>query len=153
MKLFSLLLVTGILFSVSSAQKAELSEKEKDQVKNEIRQFMNEMDAAASTVDEQAYANMFIQTDELAVASQGKLFPSFDAVRDTIHAHMSMMQKQNIETTGEQIFVIDKEHAVITTSKATKATLKNGAEIEMPYALTILLVKRNDEWKIAHYHN
>lgn len=153
MKRFSLFLLATILFSVSSAKTVELSKKEKDLVKNEIQQFMKNMDAAASAANEEAYARMFLQTNELAVASQGKVINSFDAVRDTIHAHMSMMEKQSIKTTGENIFVIDKEHAVITTSKATKATMKNGAEFEMPYALTILLVKRNGEWKIAHYHN
>ncbi|WP_340115017.1 SgcJ/EcaC family oxidoreductase [Maribellus mangrovi] len=153
MKRFSLFLLTAMLFSVSSAKTVELSDKEKDLVKNEIRQFMKNMDAAVSAANEEAYTRMFLHTDELAVASQGKMLNSFDAVRDTIHAHMSMMEKQSIKTTGENIFVIDKEHAVITTSKATKVTLKNGAEIEKPYALTILLVKRNGDWKIAHYHN
>jgi hypothetical protein len=153
MKLFKSSLIIGIFLFASCSHHTQLSEKEKDQVKNEIQQFMKDMDAAVLSVNEKAYINMFIQTDELAVASQNNLFPSFDAVRDTIHAHLSVMQKQNIQTNDEKILVIDKDNAVITTSKKTEVSFKNGAEIEMPYVVTILLVKRNAEWKIAHYNN
>jgi len=153
MKLFKLLLVFGLFASYTCQAQSELNDQQKEAVKNEVRQFMKNLDAAASAANEQAYANMFVQTDELAVASQGKIFDSFETVRDTVHAHLSVMEKQIIKTIDEKIYVIDKEHAVITTSKDTKATLKNGAEFEMPYVLTMLLVKKNGQWKIVHYHN
>jgi hypothetical protein len=63
------------------------------------------------------------------------------------------MQKQSVQTVDEKIFVIDREHAVISTSKITNITSKSGAEFTMPYAWTLLLVKRNGDWKIAHAHN
>ncbi len=153
MKTLNLILIFGLILSFSCKKETGLSESAKNSVKDEICLFMKNFDAAASAANEQVYANMFIRTDELAVASQGKLYPSYNAVRDTIRAHMSAMQKQEIQNVDEKIFVIDQNHAVISTSKLTHITLKNGTEFTMPYALTMLLVKRNGEWKIAHYHN
>ncbi len=63
------------------------------------------------------------------------------------------MQKQSIQTFEEKIFVIDAEHAVVSTSKVSNLTFRNGAEFKIPYALTIFLVKRNGVWKIVQYHN
>jgi ketosteroid isomerase-like protein len=63
------------------------------------------------------------------------------------------MEKQKIETTGERIDVISDEAAVVSTSKTTTITFRNGYEMTMPYALTMLIRKVHGEWKIAHYHN
>lgn len=153
MKHFILFLLPGIFVIVSCQHQSSLNDQEKASIVEEIHQFMKDLDAAASSVNEEKYSNMFSHTDELAIASQGKLITSSDAIRDTIHAHMSLMQKQTIKTTGEKIFIIDAGHAVISTSKFTKITFINGVEIEMPYALTLFLLKRNGEWKIIHYHN
>ena len=75
------------------------------------------------------------------------------AVRDTINKHMGMLEKQSIKTIAEKIYVINKEAAVLSAAKVTTITLKNGAQMTMPYAWTLLLVKRDGEWKIAHVHN
>ncbi len=48
---------------------------------------------------------------------------------------------------------INKEAAVLSAAKVTTITFKNGAQITMPYAWTLLIVKRDGKWKIAHAHN
>jgi hypothetical protein len=63
------------------------------------------------------------------------------------------MEKQETKNVMDKIFVITKDAAVISTSKIVTLTFKSGGEVTMPYALTMLLVKREGEWKIAHYHN
>ena len=153
MKLFRSILLLSLFLILGCRENPALNEQQQNLVKDEIRQFMDEMDADVAIMNEADYANRFLNTDELAVATQGKLLTSYDAIRDTIHVHMSAMQKQEVQNIDEKIFIIDRNHAVISTSKLTHITLKNGAEFTMPYALTIFLVKRNGEWKIAHYHN
>jgi uncharacterized protein (TIGR02246 family) len=66
---------------------------------------------------------------------------------------MAFMKNQNIKSVADKIFVINKDAVVISTSKMTTITFKNDNQITMPYALTMLLVKRDGKWKIAHYHN
>ena len=57
------------------------------------------------------------------------------------------------KTIAEKIFIINSEAAVISISRIVTITFKNDSQINMPYALTMLLVKREGKWKIAHYHN
>ena len=153
MKPVTLLFISVLILATSCKKQRGLSDAEKESVKSEVRQFIKTVDSELETANTEAYKKNFLNTDELAVASQGQLITSYNTLCDTIDVHLSVMQKQSIQPVDERIFVIDREHAVISTSKITKITFKNGAEFTMPYAWTLLLIKRNGEWKIAHAHN
>jgi len=142
-----------IFIGLSCTQKSVLSEKDKKAVENEVHAFMTSIEAAAEKASPEEYFNHFLQTDELAVATLGQLVTNPAAVRDTVNKHLGMMEKQLIKTIAEKIYVINKEAAVLSAAKVTTITLKNGAQMTMPYAWTLLLVKRDGEWKIAHVHN
>jgi hypothetical protein len=64
-----------------------------------------------------------------------------------------MVEKQSIKTNVEKIFVINKEAVVLSAGKVTTITFKGGSQITMPYSWTLLIVKRDGKWKIAHIHN
>ena len=114
---------------------------------------MDSVEAVLESPQPDKYFNYFLQTDELAVATLGQLVTNHLAMRDTINKHMGVMEKQSIKTTAEKIYVINKEAAVLSAAKVTDITFKNGAQITMPYAWTLLIVKRDGKWKIAHAHN
>jgi uncharacterized protein (TIGR02246 family) len=142
-----------ILVSISCTQKTVLSEEDKKAVETEIVQFMDTLVAAMNSASADNFYKYFLQTDEFAVATQGQLIVSPSAILDTMKVHLAYMEKQDNKPVMDKIFVITKDAAVISTSKITTITFKSGDEITMPYALTMLLVKREGKWKIAHYHN
>jgi len=153
MKTLNLLIIVMIFISLSCTQKAVLSEEDKKAVVSEIHQFMDSVEAVMESPQPDKYFNYFLQTDELAVATLGQLVTNPLAMRDTINKHMGMMEKQSIKTTAEKIYVINNEAAVLSAAKVTDITFKNGAQITMPYAWTLLIVKRDGKWKIVHAHN
>jgi uncharacterized protein (TIGR02246 family) len=153
MKTSGMLIIVMIFISLSCTQKTVLSEKDKKAVETEIHQFMTSVEASLQTPSPDEYFNYFLQTDELAVATLGQLVTNPAAVRDTVNKHLGMMEKQSIKTNVEKIYVINKEAAVLSAAKVTTITFKNGAQITMPYAWTLLIVKRDGKWKIAHAHN
>ena len=153
MKTLNLLIIIMIFISLSCTQKTVLSEEDKKAVETEIHQFMASVEASLQTPSPDEYFNYFLQTDELAVATLGQLVTNPAAVRDTVNKHLGMIEKQSIKTNAERIYVINKEAAVLSAAKVTTITFKNGAQITMPYAWTLLIVKRDGKWKIAHAHN
>jgi len=153
MKTSGMLIIVMIFISLSCTQKTVLSENDKKAVETEIHQFMTSVEASLQTPSPDEYFNYFLQTDELAVATLGQLVTNPAAVRDTVNKHLGMMEKQSIKTNVEKIYVINKEAAVLSAAKVTTITFKNGAQITMPYAWTLLIVKRDGKWKIAHAHN
>jgi len=142
-----------MLLILSCTQKTILSEKDRKAVETEIHDFMSSVEAVANSSSTDKYFNYFLHTDELAFATQGQLVTNPSALLDTINKHLAMVEKQSIKTNAEKIYVINKETAVISAAKVTTITFKNGGQITMPFAWTMLLVKRDGEWKIAHIHN
>jgi ketosteroid isomerase-like protein len=122
-------------------------------VENEILQFMDSLIVAFNSVSAENVFNYFLKTDEFVVATQGRLIVNPNALLDTMKVHLAVMEKQETKNEMDKIFVITKDAAVISTSKIVTLTFKSGGEVTMPYALTMLLVKREGDWKIAHYHN
>jgi len=147
------LMIILIVIGVSCSKKSILSNDEKEIVESEIHEFMDSLMVAFNSVSADNVYKYFLQTDEFVAATQGQLIDNIDAVRDTMKMHLAAMKKQDNIPVNDKIFVITKDAAVISTSKIGKITFKSGAEVSVPYALTILLVKRNGQWKIAHYHN
>lgn len=153
MKTLNLLVIVMIFISLSCTPKTVLSEVDKKAVETEIHQFMDSLNAAFESVTPERAFNYFLKTDELVVASQGNLITNPSALLDTMKVHMAFMKTQTGKTIAEQIFIINSEAAVISISRIVTITFKNDSQVVMPYALTMLLVKREGKWKIAHYHN
>lgn len=153
MRTLHLLIIVMIFISLSCTQKTVLSEEDKKAVETEIHQFMDSLNVAFESLTPERVFNYFLHTDEFAVASQGNLITNPSALLDTMKVHMAFMKTQTGKTIDEKIFIINSDAAVISISRIGTITFKNESQINMPYALTMLLVKREGKWKIAHYHN
>lgn len=153
MKTLSFLIIVMIFISLSCTQEIGFTENDKKIVETEIYQFMDSLVDAFNSVSAERVFSYMLQTDELAIATQGSLMANPLDILDTMKVHLSGMLRQDNKPVMDKIFVINKDAAVISTSKVTTITFKNDSQITMPYALTMLLVKREGKWKIAHYHN
>ncbi len=142
-----------LLIFVSCNKQKPLSDQDKELVKNEVLNFLKEVESTLENPSPEDYFNYFLHTDELAVASMGQLVTSSAAIHDTIRKHLSVVKKQEIKPIAERIFVINRESAVISTSKTSTITFLDDSQVTMPYAWTLLAVKREGAWKIAHIHN
>jgi uncharacterized protein (TIGR02246 family) len=152
MKTLILLFILFFIF-FSCTPKTNLSEDDKKMVETEVLQFMDSLIVAFNSVSAENVFNYFLHTDEFVAATQGRLIVNPNALLDTMKVHLAVMEKQETKNEMDKIFVITNDAAVISTSKIVTVTFKNGNQFTMPYALTMLLVKRDGEWKIAHYHN
>lgn len=153
MKTLNLLIIVMILIGLSCTKETSFSDENKKLVEAEILEFMDSLVVAMNSVSADNVFKYFLQTEEFVVATQGQLIVNPSSVLDTMKVHLAVMEKQVNKPVMDKIFVISKDAAVISTSKVTTITFKSGGEVTMPYALTMLLVKRDGKWKIAHYHN
>ena len=153
MKTLNLLIIVMILIGLSCTKETSFSDENKKLVETEILEFMDSLVVAMNSVSADNVFKYFLQTEELVVVTQGQLIVNPSSVLDTMKVHLAVMEKQVNKPVMDKIFVISKDAAVISTSKVTTITFKSGGEVTMPYVLTMLLVKRDGKWKIAHYHN
>ncbi|MFN8254045.1 MAG: nuclear transport factor 2 family protein [Bacteroidales bacterium] len=149
---FLMPLICALIFSCS--QKSELTDADKKQVEKEILEVMDEFTPALrEPMDPEKFFNLFIQTDEIAVATGGSLLKSPSAVLDTVKVTMAAIQKQVTKNVDDKIYVITKDAAIISSSKIVTVTLKSGEEYTLPAAFTVFWVKKEGKWKIVHCHN
>ena len=153
MKTLNLLIIVMILIGLSCTKETSFSDENKKLVETEILEFMDSLVVAMNSVSADDVFKYFLQTEEFVVATQGQLIVNPSSVLDTMKVHLAVMEKQVNKPVMDKIFVLSKDAAVISTSKVATITFKSGGEVTMPYALTMLLVKRDGKWKIAHYHN
>jgi hypothetical protein len=148
-----LIFLVMLIANFSCTQTTVLSEEDKKAVETEIHQYMDSLFKVFETVIPEDAFNFYLQTDEFCAATQGYLMTNPSAVLDTMKVHMATMKNQSIKPVADKIFVINKDAVVISTSKVTTITFKNDSQVTAPFALTMLLVKREGKWKIAHYHS
>ncbi len=153
MKTLNILIFLVFIVNASCTKSPHLSREERKAVQTEIMAFMKSMESALENPSPEKYFDCFLHTDELAVATQGQLVTNPAALRDTINTHLAMMEKQEITTKDQKICVLNNEAAVLSAAKISRITFKNGAVITYPYALTLLIVKRDGKWKVAQIHN
>jgi len=153
MKTLNVLIIAMIIFGLSCTRETRFSDENKKLVEAEILEFMDSLVVAMNSVSADNVFKYFLQTEEFVVATRGELIVNPSSFLDTMKVHLAIMEKQDNKTVKDKIFVISKEAAVISTSEVTTITFKSGGEVTMPYALTMLLVKRDGKWKIVHYHN
>lgn len=144
-----------LLIVIGCAQNGgSLSAVEKAAIEKEITAQIDSLNKAFESADPDRLFTRFLHTDDLAVASEGTILAGPDAVLDTIRVHLATMEKQTISTKVVKIYVITRDAAVVSAVFTTDIQFKNGAQVkDIPYALTMLLVRTDNGWKIAHYHN
>lgn len=153
MKTLNVLIIAMIIFGLSCTRETRFSDENKKLVEAEVLEFMDSLVVAMNSVSADNVFKYFLQTEEFVVATRGELLVNPSSFLDTMKVHLAIMVKQDNKPVMDKIFVISNEAAVISTSKVTTITFKSGGEVTIPYALTMLLVKRDGKWKIAHYHN
>jgi hypothetical protein len=152
MKSLSILVIIMVMINLSCMKETSLSEKDKKIVETEIHQFLDSLQIAYESVIPEKVFSFFLQTDEFVAASQGNLYTDRNAILDTMKVHLAIQKSQSIKTVAERLFIINREAAVYSTSKVSTITFINDSQFTMPYCQTMLLVKREGKWKIAHYH-
>jgi ketosteroid isomerase-like protein len=152
--IYLILTFIAILIIACNNQKEKvLTTEEKSIVENEISVATDDLFKAFESLDANQTYSYFLQNEDFAAASMGKLITDHRALLDTMKLHLGSFQKERISITNQKIYVINLDAAVISLASMAEITLKNGAEMKAPFALTILWVKKDGEWKVAHYHN
>jgi ketosteroid isomerase-like protein len=142
-----------LMIACNNQKEKVLTIEEKSIVENEISIATADLFKAFESLDANKAYSFILQNEDFAEASMGKLITDHRAILDTMKLHLGSFQKERISITNQKIYVINMDAAVISLASMGEITFKNGAEMKAPFALTILWVKKDGEWKVAHYHN
>jgi ketosteroid isomerase-like protein len=150
---FVLAFTAILVIACNNKKEKVLTTKEKSIVESEISVATANLFKAFESLDANKAYSFILQNEDFAEATMGALITDHRAILDTMKLHLGSFQKERILITNQKIYVINMDAAVISLASTVEITFKNGAEMKAPFALTILWVKKDGEWKVAHYHN
>ena len=84
----------------------------------------------------------------------GTVSPIMSEGSDAIRTYFSMLKGSgNKNTLGERRTLVLDDNAVVVTGFYEFTRMKDGQPVPVPSRFTMLLTKRDGEWRIAHHHS
>ena len=145
-----------ILFAVASApngfsQNNELSDAEKQKIKSEIQQRIDEYCDAFSDMDKEWFRG-FWAGKELVFAGDGKLLKSFDTAIaepiDNLSANYKELIYCNLST--EDIIVLGQNAASCVVTYDWRLLMTSGDTLQSKGSWLYVFVKNDNQWKVVH---
>jgi uncharacterized protein (TIGR02246 family) len=152
MKLVSTLLVAVVLLLVpatpAAAQPAELTAQERE----EIAKLVTEVDEAASVLDVERFLRTFVDGPHFAYALDGRVHTSLAEVRAAHTASWSALKAGRFRSTVTRATALGAGAVAVAATGRSEVTLKNGETKTGLYAVTAVVVRTPDGWRILQVH-
>jgi uncharacterized protein (TIGR02246 family) len=152
MKLVSTLFVAVILLFTSAipavAQPAELTAQEHE----EIAKLVTEVDEAASALDVERFLRTFVDGPHLAYAVDGRLHTGLAEVRAAHTASWAALKAGRFRSTVTRAVALGSGAVAVAATGQSEVTLKTGETKTGHYAVTAVVVRTPDGWRILQVH-
>lgn len=117
-----------------------------------IRAVHAEMRAAAEAGDVAGLFGYVLDTDTPPIIENGRVLPTrAEAQRSTAEA-LRGLESVSYDYDREAITLLAPTVALWVADGTAAATLPDGRQIAAPFAETMVLVRREDGWKVLHAH-
>lgn len=155
MSLRMLSLTMGILLSLSGLAKAagvNLSESEKSRMEQEVLAANAEMNKAAESLDVGKFFARILDEAQGPIIQDGRLFRTRDEAKTVVERGYQGVQSMNRTFDQTYVTVLSKEVALLTSSGTSKIVLMDGRSFEAPFAVSLVFVLRDGQWKVLQGH-
>ena len=116
----------------------------------EANAVVDRWSAAYGTNDPEAVVNNYWQDAILLGTTSPVMSEGTEAIRSYFSALKGSGNKNKI---GDRRTIVLDDNAVLVTGFYEFARMRDGKAMPDPSRFTMLIVKRGDEWRIAHHHS
>jgi len=108
--------------------------------------------AAADRLDTDAFFADIVDSDETRIVQDGKLFKTRIEAMAAVRAGSQGVAKVDRRFESPHVTLLAPEVALFTAEGASTATLQDGRSIGGRFAVSLVFVLRDGEWKLFHGH-
>ena len=107
---------------------------------------------AEQSLDAEKFFAFIPDFDKGLIIQDGTLFKTRQEALDTVKAGFQGLSK--VERTYDQTYVtvLSPQAALLTAKGTSSATLLDGRIISSPFAVSMVFVARDGQWKVLHGH-
>lgn len=151
MKVFVLLLSIAMLTSCTQKSNKELTEVQKQKIREEIQQVISQIYEAAATVDTTKLYEVFsfAHNDFLYVETTGAFYDEA-TYRQMVRQFYGPITSEIIAKGREKYTFLSDDHVLWSYSGVLTANYKSGRQVKYdPFGMTMLFRKTDNKWKVV----
>ena len=111
-----------------------------------------DMVAAANRMDLDAFFGAMIEADRTMIVQNGAIFQTRAEARVSVERGLRGIARVDRRFDNPQVTVISPETALLVSEGSVTATLNDGREMIGRFAVSLIFVLRDGQWKLLHGH-
>ena len=111
-----------------------------------------EMTKAANRLDADAFFTYILDTDQCVIIQNGKVFKTRQEALEAVKRGFMGFSKIDRRFDNPQVTVIAPDVALLASEGTVTATLSDGQSRETRFAVSLIFVRRDGQWKVLHGH-
>jgi uncharacterized protein (TIGR02246 family) len=111
-----------------------------------------QMTAAANRLDAEAFFEYILETEQGLIIQNGALFKTRREALESVKRGFQGMVKLDRRFENPQVTVISPDAALLTAEGSTTATLSDGRTVNSRFAVSLVFVRKDGQWKLLHGH-
>jgi len=110
------------------------------------------MTAAANSLNADAFFEYILDSAKGVIIQNGTLFKSRQEALEAVRRGFLGIAKLERQIDNPQVTVVSPELALLTGEGTTHATFTDGREIATHFAVSLIFLLKDGQWKVLHGH-
>ncbi len=142
-------MATALVFA---QQKPATTDSSDQAIRKAVLETNDRMVKAANSLDVEGFFSHILDTDKGSIVQNGTVFKSRREAMETVRQGFMGVAKVDRRFLDPQVTVISPEVALLTSEGTVAATLTDGRTLDSRFAVSLIFVRREGEWKLLHGH-
>ena len=142
-------MATALVFA---QQKPAPTDSSDQAIREAVLETNDRMAKAANSLDVEGFFSHILDTDKGSIVQNGTVFKSRREAMETVRQGFMGVAKVDRRFLDPQVTVISPEVALLTSEGTVAATLTDGRTLDSRFAVSLIFVRKEGEWKLLHGH-
>ena len=121
-------------------------------IKKAVLETNAQMSQAANSKDVDAFFAHIVDTDKCVIIQNGTVFKTRQEALQAVKRGYQGVAKVDRRFDNPQVTVISPEVALLASEGTVTATLADGRNLDARFAVSLVFVRRDGQWKVLHGH-
>ena len=152
--LATLAIAGGLLLATPgiTQQRTEGPDPSKQAIQKAVLEASARMIQAANSLNAEAFFEFILEAGSGTIIQDGMLFKSRQEALNAVRQGFQGLAKMDRQFIDPQVTVISPDTALLTSQGSTTATLQDGRVLQNRFAVSLLFVRKEGQWKVLHGH-
>ncbi len=121
-------------------------------IKRAVLETNEKMSQAANSMDVDAFFAHIVESDKCVIVRNGVVFKTRQEALDAVKRGYMGIAKMDRRFDNPQVTVISPDVALLASEGTVSATFTDGRNMSASFAVSLVFVYRDGQWKVLHGH-